>query len=310
MTIRSTQLALITVLVFITGIGLSMGFNLWITETTKKPASYAEGDFAGVSNPADIRGSYALSDIAAAFPLDVEILAKAFGVTGNPAPEDFMVKELEELYGEREGLEIGTDSVRYFVALYCGLPFVPKEGTGLLPEAVAILKDRLSPADYAALEALLAGSPVPSTETSPAKPEAETAPLAALEPASTKTQPAEPAKVAPASKAESTATTSAPAEAVKPAETAKTGTGAQGTGTGTGVPQGLEHTGTSSVTKVIKGSTTFGDLLAWGLTKSEISAILGSMGADDVVIRTWLSDQGLEFSTYKTTLQERLDALP
>lgn len=300
MTIRSTQLALITVLVFVAGIGLSMGFNLWITETTKKPATYAEGDFAGVSNPADIRGSYALSDITAAFPVDVEVLAQAFGLTGNPAPEDFMVKELEELYGEREGLEIGTDSVRYFVALYCGLPFVPKEGTGLLPDAVAILKDKLSPADFAALEAYLAGSPVPSTETSPAKPQAETAPVAAVEPASTKTQAAEPAKaVAPA-------TSSAPAEAAKPAALAKTGTSAQGTGTGTGTGQA----GTSTGSKVIKGSTTFGDLLAWGLTKSEISAILGSMGADDVVIRTWLSDQGLEFSTYKTTLQERLDALP
>ncbi len=305
MTLQSKPLALIVMITFIAGIGISMAFNVWITETTKLPATYTDGDFAGQSNPADIRGSYALSDIASAFPVTVEVLAQAFGVPQDGSAQEFMVKELEELYGEREGLEIGTDSVRYFVALYCGLPFVPKEGTGLLPQALEILKAKLSGADFQALEKFLAlaeqnlGATGESASVGSEQNASTVGATVGSEQSPAKQEPVavETAKVVPSTSPEKPVT-----------EKVATGTG-QGTGTGKGT-ESASATGTTSTSKLIKGSTTFGELLAWGLTKSEISAILGSMGNDDVVIRTWLSEQGLEFSTYKTKLQEKLDALP
>lgn len=144
MTIRSKQLAPAVVAAFIIGIGGTMAFNLWQTEGSKIPARYSKGEFAGEYDPADIRGSYTFADITAAFGVPADDLGRAFGLAGIDDLEGFQVKELEELYGVMENGEIGTDSVRYFVAIYSDLPYVPKEDTVLPVQAVSVLKERVS----------------------------------------------------------------------------------------------------------------------------------------------------------------------
>ncbi len=249
--VKEKILAIIVPATFIVGIGLTMATNLWITESTKLPATYSDGEFSGEYNPADIRGSYSFGDIENTFGIDVDVLAKAFGVTdSNPAA--FQIKLFEEIYIPLDdGSEVGTDSVRLFVSRYKGLPYTPEETTRLPSSAIEVLKDKLAPADIEALQALSIDLDV--LKASPESGEAE---------------------------AESSEISSEPAAAE-------------------------EH---EVISGEIKGNTTFGDLLDWGLTKEQIESVLGmKMGAAGVTIRDFLSAEGLEFSEYKVELQAMLD---
>lgn len=144
MNIRSKVLTVIIVAAFIIGIGGTMVFNLWNTESTKEPAKFTEGALAGQADPADIRGSYTFQDIENAFSVPVKDLAAAFEVTGSA--ENFQIKELETLYGDLEYGDIGTGAVRLFVALYLEVPYEDAHEGTILPEpALDILGDRVSP---------------------------------------------------------------------------------------------------------------------------------------------------------------------
>lgn len=121
MTLTSKPLAFILFIIMFGGIAVSSALGWWQTESTKVPAAFTEGDFAGQANPADIRGSYTFGDIANSFDVTPEVLTQAFQVTSDD-PASFAVKDLEALY-LASGYEIGTNSVRLFVAFYAGLPF-------------------------------------------------------------------------------------------------------------------------------------------------------------------------------------------
>jgi len=131
MRIRMKAAGAVLPLLFLAGIGGTMLSGDWETVSSKQPVKFEAGEFAGQSNPADIRGSYTLENITDAFGVPVEVLARAFGLAGEADPSQTAVKELEAMYGPVEGLEIGTDSMRLFVALYLGLPYTPAEDTGL-----------------------------------------------------------------------------------------------------------------------------------------------------------------------------------
>jgi len=181
--IDSRLLAPVIVTLFFGGILVSMGMNLWITESTKVAARYTSGEFAGTANPGDIRGSYSLSDIEDNFGIPVAVTARAFGAESWPVPADFKAKDLEALYlGISETGEIGTDSVRLFVARYLGLPYTPEETTVLPLSAIGELREKLAPADLKALEkiavdtaAIHAGSSGSGTQTAAAQPIAQPA---------------------------------------------------------------------------------------------------------------------------------------
>ncbi|WP_319415748.1 hypothetical protein [Marispirochaeta aestuarii] len=241
MKVRSPLLAVIIVAVFVSGIGLSMAFNLWRTEASKEPARYESGEFAGEYNPADIRGSYTFGDIEDTFGVPAQVLGKAFALGPDKAPAAYQVKELEESYGELpDGGEIGTDSVRLFTALYLGLPYTAEETTRLPAPALDLLKEKLAPADIDSLRGITA----------------------------------EPQDLVPA----------APEEAVP------------------------ENTVESAAAGEVKGNTTFGELLEWGLTREQIEGVLGiPMGPRTVTVRDYVKEQGLEFSVYRTALQELLN---
>ena len=141
MKLKANILAISVMVLFFGGILLSSSMGWWLTESSKEAATFTEGEFAGLPNPADIRGSYSFGDVQANFGVPAEVLAQAFSLdTGDPAA--FPVKELEAQYEDSE-VEIGTASVRLFVALYTGLPYDLTLETSFLTEnAVQILQTR------------------------------------------------------------------------------------------------------------------------------------------------------------------------
>ena len=167
MTLTSRPLAIIVIVLMFGGIFFSSAMGWWATESTKEPVTFTDGEFAGEANPADIRGSYTFGDIANSFDVTPEILAQAFGITeGDPAV--FAVKELEVIYAD-SGFEIGTASVRLFVAYYAGLPFDTTDQEIYMPQSatdILLAKGNLSPEQIAYLEAytVTLGESVPAVE--------------------------------------------------------------------------------------------------------------------------------------------------
>lgn len=293
MEIRTKHLAIAVPAVFVAGIALTMAFNLWQTTTSKEPAKYTSGEFAGQANPADIRGSYTFADVARAFPgVPLEVLAEAFGVTGNAAA--FAVKSLEalaEASGAYEGsaYEIGTDSIRLFVARYLGLAFEPEPTTGLPARAVELLAatGRLDAAALSDIESRVVGAE--ATATAPAATAAA-------------------APVAPAASTKATAADTAAAPAVQPS--ASTAAAAP-TETATSADAAASHTpANEAVTadRTVKGSTTFKQLADWGVSGEALAEVLGAEpGAAGTTLRDWCSARGIEFSTVKSKVQALVD---
>jgi hypothetical protein len=142
MTLTSKSLAAIVLAILFGGILFSSGMGWWQTESTKQAATFREGEFAGQPNPADIRGSYTFGDIENNFGVPAAILTQVFGVPSDNS-STFEVKALETIYADTE-FEIGTSSVRFFVALFTGLPY-EIAGDIYLPErAVEILKSQVT----------------------------------------------------------------------------------------------------------------------------------------------------------------------
>lgn len=142
MKLKSKPLAVILFVILFGSIAFTTAMNWWQTESNKVPAKFTEGEAAGEYNPADIRGSYTFQNIQDAFAVPVEDLAAAFAIPAASDPGAFTVKELEALYTAQAaaGQEVGTASVRYFVALYTQLPYEFTEEAFLPEPAVAILK--------------------------------------------------------------------------------------------------------------------------------------------------------------------------
>ena len=167
MTLRSRNIAPIVLAVFIIGIGGTIIFDLWQTTSNKIPATYTSGEFAGQYNPADIRGSYSFGDIEEAFNVSVAALATAFGVKDSENPAAFLCKELKDLYDKLENGEVGTDSVRWFVALYTGLPYTPEEDSLLPSPVLSVLQERLSEAELKEVKAKTVSISGPAAAAAP-----------------------------------------------------------------------------------------------------------------------------------------------
>ena len=195
--IKTTALGLAIVAAMFGGIAISMAAGYWKTESTKEPVKIKEGEFAGLPNPADVRGSYTWDDVAKAFAIPVEKVLEAFGAT-DPAQK---ANSLEAKYAGTlpEGVEIGTGSVRLFAALYTGLPYEADEGTVLPASAITVLR-----ADGKADKARIDEAAAKAISVTPAAP-APSAPAAA----------AAPAKAAPAAPAVPAAPAPAPAPAAQ-----------------------------------------------------------------------------------------------
>src|SRR5512136_728480 len=138
MTLTSKPLATIVVVILFGGIFFSSAMGWWQTVSTKQAAKITSGEFAGQANPADIRGSYTFGDVEKNFGISPTVLAQAFGIKDtNPAV--FTVKSLEGMYAG-SAQEIGTASVRLFVAFYKGMPYDLSTDIYLPESAATILR--------------------------------------------------------------------------------------------------------------------------------------------------------------------------
>ena len=276
MKINTKSMAFAIIVTFALGIALANVLGVWKTTGSKTPVAIKEGEFAGLPNPADIRGSYTWNDVAVAFKFDVGFALEAFGASDATTK----VNSLEAIYkdaGLPEGTEIGTDSVRLFVSLLVGLPHTPEEGTILPLSAIAVLKAN-GKADAAKIEEASTkaySGPLPSA--APAA--AAVVPKPAINPAPTATKPVVvPAPTSPVTAAQAAAP--APPEAT------------------------VDHVApTGSVT----GKTTFKDLLDQGVSEEKIKAVTGGkIGPASAVIKDWAAANGLTFSELKVGLQDLL----
>lgn len=252
MNLTSKPLAAVIFVILFGGIAVTTAMGWWQTVSTKEAATYAEGEFAGQANPADIRGSYTFGDVEKNFGIAPAILLQAFNIQTDDSAA-FQVKSLEEIYGDSEH-EIGTASVRLFVAFYNGLPFDLTTDIYLPEEAAGLLKERaLTPEQLTYLEA----HTVPRSASA-----AVTAPEADSAPAS---EPTPAARSASTSSEESTE-------------------------------------------KLIKGKTTFQEILDWGVSQEVIEQVTGKPMPNPLTkVKDFCAEQGLSFETIKPALQAEVD---
>ncbi|MFV9675656.1 MAG: hypothetical protein ACNYZI_09770 [Anaerolineales bacterium] len=154
MEIRSKALGAIIAIVIFGGIMGASALGLWKTESVRNPAklqiSESIGNVAGENagtgtyDPADIRGNHRFGEISEMFAIPLETLSRAFALPATVDPATFQNQDFESIYPEFDGeQEIGNGSMKWFVALYTGLPFEledDEEDTYLLRPAVDILK--------------------------------------------------------------------------------------------------------------------------------------------------------------------------
>jgi len=258
MKIKSWHMGLIVLVLIFGGIAVTMAFNLWNTEGggsgqgtggSMVPVTFKVGEFAGEYNPADIRGSYSFGNISELFEIPLAELGTAFGLGAIESLADFKCKDLHEAYANlEEDVEIGTGSVKMFVALYTGLPYTLSDDDYLPQSAVEILKAKAT-----------------LTEDQVAFLDTHSVDISGL-------QIVEPSTVT---------------EGVVPTE---------------------EHE--ESTDRIIKGNTTFKEILDWGIPEEEIKAIIGEkLPATGMTIRDFANQKGLDFGPIKAPLQAKVDAL-
>ena len=286
--LRMIPLAGATMLIMFGGITLSSALNLWKTEGSKEPVKFSQGQFAGQPNPSDIRGSYTWLDLEKNFGIDAAETAAAFSFGSAQLVVSERLNVLETMYVPivPSGKEIGTDSVRLFVALLSGLPHNPEEGTALPPGAIAYLEERgkIDAQGKERWTVVLSGA------------EGSSAPAAAS-PAPTAVSPAAGTAAA------GTPGTAAPATA---GTAAGTGTGtAAGTAAGT-APAAETHV---KPDRFVSGQTTVGELYTWGLTEAEVVKTLGFTPKNRTSsIKDEVSAAGGSFGSIKTVLQALVDS--
>ncbi len=143
MRITPRWMAVLVVTVLFGGILVSMALGEWTTKSNKEPLKFTEGQYAGENNPADIRGSYTFGDVSRLFEIPLEDLAVAFRISESDVAA-VSLKTLEEKFAGLD-VEVGTGSVKLFVALYKGVPYdLSTEDAFLLPEAVELIKEKTS----------------------------------------------------------------------------------------------------------------------------------------------------------------------
>jgi len=155
MKIHSKTLGTIIAIVIFGGILGASAMGLWKTESVRNPNSVQRNQSVGEAAsedtvtagdyyPADIRGNHRFGEISEMFNIPLEILAQAFALPADIDPATFKNQDFESIYPQFEGeQEIGNGSMKWFVALYTGLPFEledEEEDTYLLQPAVDILK--------------------------------------------------------------------------------------------------------------------------------------------------------------------------
>jgi len=146
--IKAQTTIIISIIITLAGIFITSAVGFWTTESTKIPKKLSQDQTTLQSStenpmqydPADIKGSYTFSEISNLYDIPIEDLAAAFLVEESAA-KDFKGKDLEGSFTDYSN-DIGTSSLRMFVAFYHGLPYELSEGTYVTDSAASILKQR------------------------------------------------------------------------------------------------------------------------------------------------------------------------
>lgn len=141
MKIRAFGLGVFLIVFFFGGILISQQLGWWKTTSQKVPVTIQSGDFAGQADPMDIRGSYTFIEISENFDVPLEDLGAAFQLSESQASA-FKAKDLESIVLGDAAKDIGTGSIRMFVALYIGMS--PEEITvsDLPQSAITVLLEK------------------------------------------------------------------------------------------------------------------------------------------------------------------------
>lgn len=138
MKLNSKIVAISIFIIIFGGIGLSNFLGFWETTSSKIPNKITKGEWKGELNPMDIRGSYTFKDVADNFNIPSEDLSKAFLIDKKQI-NSFKCKDVESNFKDTEGKEIGTGSVRAFVAFYKGIEVDLSEEIYLPKQAIEVI---------------------------------------------------------------------------------------------------------------------------------------------------------------------------
>jgi hypothetical protein len=135
MVLNSKLLMLVIPAILITGIGASMITGLWNTGSDRLPTRYQD-ETMNQYDPQSISGSYSIFEISTFFTIPTDVLYEAFTISNTFDPKIFKAKNLGSIYEPME-IEIGTEALQAFVALYNNLPYTLVDV--YLPEAAIAL---------------------------------------------------------------------------------------------------------------------------------------------------------------------------
>lgn len=264
-------LAVLTPAILFGGIAGAKALGWWRTSGGgSAPALIAAGGFAGMYDPADIRGSSSFASIEGFFGIPAAVLAQAFGFAAD-APGLITAKAVDELYGELHGLngeerDVGTDAVKLFVARMTGLPYTPEANTGMPEDAIELILTLGTGMDETTRSDLLSRAvAMRRVDESPVS------------------QAAEASQAAPVAQAASQSAGSA-------------------TGQGSGAAAAPASAGLS-----FSGRTSFGEVMAAGLTKAQIESVLGrAMPPQATSVKDFCESNGLAYSQVRNALQALL----
>ncbi|HYE10028.1 MAG TPA: 4Fe-4S binding protein, partial [Patescibacteria group bacterium] len=280
---KAAALGVLLVAVIFGGIGVSSALNMWSTTSTKVPTQFQAGSFEGEYDPSDIRGSYSFKDIENAFNVPVNVLAEAFGVSDIENLDGFQVKNLESIYEalNNQGIEIGTASVRLFVGLYTGLPisledtFLPKPAVEILLEKGVLTEEQQTYIKDHEVDISNAGL----------------------------TEENEAAQIVEAIESDKATETKNTTQNVPEAEQPEALQNNQET-------KAVEAAEPAIVSeeKAVKGKTTFGEVIDWGIKKEKIEEIIGGeIPTPGMTVSDYCRQNDISFSTVKDTLNDLIE---
>jgi hypothetical protein len=121
MVLNSKLLMLVIPAILITGIGATIITGIWNTGSNRQPTRYQD-DTLNPYDPQSISGSYSISEISTFYNIPTDVLYEAFSISNTFDPKIFKAKNLGSIYEPTE-IEIGTEALQAFVALYNNLPY-------------------------------------------------------------------------------------------------------------------------------------------------------------------------------------------
>lgn len=144
MILKSKLLFILIPIILFLGIGLFMLTGLW--NTGDKIPTRFEDNQLNAYDPQSISGSYSFADVSKFYEIPIEVLYEAFSIPNTFDPIDFKAKNLGSIY-EALDVEIGTESIQTFVALYNNSnfeyadAFLPKAAIDIILEHNKSLSD-------------------------------------------------------------------------------------------------------------------------------------------------------------------------